>query len=52
MKTRDLLSKVMNMATNNPEILDMEVEFPCDGGCGTLLVSYVYIEDGVLMLDC
>lgn len=52
MKTRDLLSKVMNMATENPDILDMEVEFPCDGSCGTLPVNYVYIEDGVLMLDC
>ena len=52
MKTRDLLSKVMNMATNNPAILDMDVEFPCDGGCGTLPVYYIYIEDGKLMLDC
>ena len=29
----------------------MEVEFPCDGGCGTLPVYYVYIEDGTLKLD-
>lgn len=52
MKTREFLQSLMNKATNNPEILDMEVEFPCDGGCGTLPVCYVYVEDGKLMLDC
>lgn len=52
MKTRDLISKVMNMATDNPEILDMDVEFPCDGACGTLPICYVYVEDGTLILDC
>lgn len=52
MKTRDLLSKVMNMATDNPAILDMEVEIPCDGAFGTLPLCYVYIENGTLMLDC
>ena len=52
MKTRDLLSKITNIATDNPEILDMEVEIPCDCGCGTLPVYYVYVEDGTLMLDC
>lgn len=52
MKTRDLISTLMNMSTNNPEILDMDVEFPCDGGCGTLPVSYVYVEGDVLLIDC
>ncbi len=52
MKTRDFLSKVMNMVTDNPEILDMDVKFPCDGGCRTLPVSYIYIEDDTLILDC
>lgn len=51
MKTRDLLSKVMNMATEKPEILDMEVEVPCNGAFGPLPVYYVYIEDGKLILD-
>ena len=52
MKTRDLLSKVMNMATDNPEILDMEVEFPCNSFPWSQLVDNIYVEDGVLMLDC
>ena len=52
MKTRDLITKLMNMSTENPSILDMEVNIPCDGGCNILSVEYVYVEDGKLILDC
>lgn len=42
----------MNMATDNPEILDMEVQIPSDNkNYDFLKIEHIYIEDGVLTLD-
>lgn len=51
MKTRDLLSKVMNMATNNPKILDIDVEYLNDNGSSYASeVNYIYVENNKLIL--
>ena len=52
MTTREVLSKIMNMSTKNPEILDMDVEFPCNSWPWSQIVDNIYVENGKLMLDC
>lgn len=50
MKTREFLQQLMNKATNNPNILDMDIVFPNYTSVSN--VNYIYVEDNKLMLDC